>query len=228
MDHRLLRAAVSKSLPPPEKDEERDAKFAARSVASVIKDSGEFWRRYQLARSWEQRELAIRELCGLYVELGANPHLEDSRALANCQRLLHERLQTIARRLQREETRSRSAQNPSSEAGPLDEERHSFGDFAGVTDRLAEQLGLANQLSGGPALVFAYASGQPAGLPDHGPELVRLIESTIQPDFWERNGGAGRIYYYQPLRVIVVGGTTEVHNKLENLLNGLRRLDRAP
>jgi len=76
------------------------------------------------------------------------------------------------------------------------EETPSYGDFSGISDQLAEQMAMANQFTGGPAQVFAYASGRPAGPPDYGPDLVRLIEETIDPDFWERNGGPGRIHYY--------------------------------
>lgn len=71
--------------------------------------------------------------------------------------------------------------------------------------------------------LWNYVGGNSAGpFCDHGPELVRLIESTINPDFWRVNGGNGVIHYYQPLRILVVSGTSQVHDDLTGLLRTLR------
>ena len=193
-----------------------------RSVKSVFEDADAFWKRYRRAEDDEQLVGAVRQMCALYREVVADPRLADSRGLANIQRTLQQRLVAIQKRLQKNQATSDSLEQRTEEQ----EQQASYGDFADVADKLAEQIGLANQMTGGPAQIFAYASGQHAGLPDHGPELVRLIEETVQPDFWERNGGPGRIFYYKPLRVIVVGGTIEVHQNLDHLLRGLRMLDR--
>jgi hypothetical protein len=57
---------------------------------------------------------------------------------------------------------------------------------------------------------------------DHGPELVDLIESVIAPHTWEKNGGFGSIFYFAPLRVIVVRSTGDVHGDVGNVIGNLR------
>lgn len=63
------------------------------------------------------------------------------------------------------------------------------------------------------------AGGQ---LEDNGRELVNLIETILHPDFWQINGGVGTVYYYQPLRILVVRATTTVHEDLTHFLRRLR------
>ncbi|MFP6613621.1 MAG: hypothetical protein VB835_15020, partial [Pirellulales bacterium] len=62
---------------------------------------------------------------------------------------------------------------------------------------------------------------------DHGEDLVELIERVIAPDFWDANGGPGRIVYYKNLKVLVISATSEVHEQIGGgrggLLDKLRR-----
>ncbi len=78
------------------------------------------------------------------------------------------------------------------------------------------------QVSGGPNQLFDYAGGRFAPPWDHGPDLVALITSTIDPAFWRQNGGNGSIHYFRPLRVLVIGATTRVHDDTLGLLMKLR------
>ena len=88
---------------------------------------------------------------------------------------------------------------------------------------LASDMQAIASISGGPINLWSY-TGNPAGpLCDYGPDLVNLIENTISPDSWRRNGGNGIIEYYQPLRIIVVGCSSQVHNEITDLLRTLRR-----
>ncbi len=68
----------------------------------------------------------------------------------------------------------------------------------------------------------ANPRGGGAVMPDHGPLLVALIERTISPDFWDVHGGPGTVFYYRPLRVLVVRATDDVHGQVGGVLTGLR------
>jgi hypothetical protein len=85
---------------------------------------------------------------------------------------------------------------------------------------------LAQQGVGGPA--GAAAGGAFGGAPpianDYGPDLIDLIQTVIAPATWERNGGPGSIYYYRPLRVLVIRQTGEVHDEIGGTIEALRRV----
>jgi hypothetical protein len=54
-------------------------------------------------------------------------------------------------------------------------------------------------------------------------ELVDLIQNTIAPESWQREGGPGTIYIYRPLNALVIRQTGEVHHQIGGLLGALRR-----
>jgi hypothetical protein len=89
---------------------------------------------------------------------------------------------------------------------------------------LTESLALLDQTQGGPG--YLLAMGGRAGPADYGPELVALIEQTINPAFWDVNGGPGSIVYYSPLHCIVVRATSDMHGNVGALLGGLRAAGR--
>ncbi len=60
------------------------------------------------------------------------------------------------------------------------------------------------------------------GPPDNGQALVDLIKRTIAPTTWDDVGGPGSIYYYRPLRVLVIRQTGEVHEKIGGAMGNLR------
>ena len=66
------------------------------------------------------------------------------------------------------------------------------------------------------------AFGGAAGPADWGPDLVDLIERTINPAFWDVAGGPGTIVYYRPLHCLVVRATAEVHGNVGRLIGDLR------
>ena len=91
---------------------------------------------------------------------------------------------------------------------------------------IAQDMHSIISITGGPVKLWQY-TGNPAGpLCDYGPDLVNLIETTINPDFWRRNGGNGIIEYYQPLRIIVVGASSQIQDEISDLLSTLRSNDR--
>ena len=94
--------------------------------------------------------------------------------------------------------------------------------FQHYENMIAQDMQSMTLLTGGPINLWKY-TGNPAGpLCDYGPELVNLIQNTIDPDFWRSNGGNGIIEYYQPLRIIVVGASSQIHDDMTDLLNTLR------
>ena len=58
--------------------------------------------------------------------------------------------------------------------------------------------------------------------PDHGQELVELLEQTIFPDIWEVNDGDASTYFHRPLHALVVRAPGGVHRQTVNVLNQLR------
>jgi hypothetical protein len=90
-----------------------------------------------------------------------------------------------------------------------------------AADALANSLSLASELQFSPVPLMAL--GGAPGPPDFGPDLVDLIERTINPAFWDVVGGPGTIVYYRPLQCLVVTATAEVHGNVGNVLGGLRK-----
>ena len=80
-----------------------------------------------------------------------------------------------------------------------------------AADSLATSLSLLDKSQGGPARLMAFGGGP--GPIDWGPDLVDLIERTINPAFWDVVGGPGSIVYYRPLQCLVVRATAEVHGQ---------------
>ncbi len=61
---------------------------------------------------------------------------------------------------------------------------------------------------------------------ESGEELVEVIQTTIHPDSWERNGGNGTIQYWRQGSRLIIRQTDENHEEIQNLLNQLRRAGR--
>jgi hypothetical protein len=73
--------------------------------------------------------------------------------------------------------------------------------------------------AGGPFVFGGQGFVQPI---DYGPELVELIQRTISPDTWDVNGGNGTVFYYAPLRVLVVRAPAAVHGQVGGVLGQAR------
>ena len=71
-----------------------------------------------------------------------------------------------------------------------------------------------------PAALAVLAAVQPAaGRRDAGWDLVDLIESTISPSTWARNGGNGDIYYWRPGMALVVAAPQGVQEDVGGLID---------
>lgn len=95
-----------------------------------------------------------------------------------------------------------------------------------LADAMERDVYAMSKITGGPVQVWSHVGGNFAPPWDHGPELVALIERTIDPQSWKTNGGDGVIHYYRPLRILVVTASSSVQDDLTNMLRNLRRLSR--
>lgn len=95
-----------------------------------------------------------------------------------------------------------------------------------LTDAMERDIYAMSKFTGGPVQVWSHVGGNFAPPWDHGPELVALIERTIDPQSWKTNGGDGVIHYYRPLRILVVTASSSVQDDVTNMLRNLRRLSR--
>ena len=185
---------------------------------------------------------AVENLIDMYITLRLDDSLGDyeRRRLAGTVR---SRLLRVRERLAREQKRSETAAKDSASdqsllatrahatpSGAQDDDAASrvaarAGRRAAESVAQVSQLVLAQQGALGPA--GQAAAGALAAAPpfagDYGPDLADLIQTVIAPSTWERNGGPGTIYYYRPLRVLVIRQTGEVHNQIGGTLDALRR-----
>lgn len=69
----------------------------------------------------------------------------------------------------------------------------------------------------------AMGGGQPKG-DDYGPELVELIQRTIQPAAWDVNGGPGHIHYWPQQRAMIIAAPQDVHDQVGGVLQQLHRM----
>ena len=219
----LAIAVVLLAAPGNDTAQVEQAKIVAepRPYHEISEDITDLIRREATAKTDAARIAAIEEMSVLYRELKRDPRLEEAPTLQRYKIKLWSRLSKIKNDLKREIARERKRAALRREE-PIAGNQQEVYEEAGRS--LATQMALASYSLGGPAQILARTgSGFGGGtVRDYGERLVELIERTIAPDFWDTNGGPGAIFYYEPLRVLVVRATTEVHHKLGGGLRGLR------
>ena len=178
---------------------------------------------------------AVINLCLLHEELVNDPRLRVNNRLKSFRAMAAARLKKCSKEIElellryekaiakRERDRLDVVVNTSENVVAKQPDELPFEWYAKV---VSDDLRMISDLSGGPINLWKY-TGNPAGpVCDYGPDLVRLIESTINPEFWRRNGGNGIIEYYQPLRILVVTASSKVHDDMSDLLNTMRKIGR--
>lgn len=184
---------------------------------------------------------AIVDLCLLHDQIVNDPRLQTNGQLQGFRAIAADRLKKCRKQIELEMVRAERAAKKQYESAHLGSKRdqardsspadrlssgsstESELDFETCNRWLIEDMYSMTQISGGPIQVWNHVGGNYSGpLCDYGPDLVRLIETTIDPDSWRSNGGAGVIYYYQPLRILVVSASSRVHDDLTDLLQTLR------
>lgn len=69
----------------------------------------------------------------------------------------------------------------------------------------------------------ASAAGGAAAVAASATALINLIQNTIQPESWQVNGGLGTISFFgNPLYVLVIRNTGDVHHQIGGVLPGVR------
>jgi hypothetical protein len=159
---------------------------------------------------------AARELMGLFGQLQHDTQIAPSTCV-QLQAQLRHRLGDLAAQIRRSNKDGRHG-------GPADVP--TVGVPGAKADNLA-QWGVLGQR--GPANPQAM---QGAGVPgaggaaapdDTGADLADLIQTTIAPASWERNGGLGSIYYWFPGRALAIRQTEDVHHQVGAVLGQLRQ-----
>jgi hypothetical protein len=165
------------------------------------------------------RAQIVERMCRLHGEILADARYETSDTLKEYRGRLWSRLRRVQSDLKKQLARVPAK---GAEEAAADDALLANADPAALAaaDSLSASLALLDASQGGPGSLLAF--GGRAGPADYGPDLVDLIERTINPAFWDTNGGPGSIVYYAPLKCLVVRATGEVHGKIGGVLGGLR------
>lgn len=171
------------------------------------------------AKSPAEQAAAVRSMCRLHSEIVRDERYAASDKLKEYRAKLWSRLKKVQSEMKQRLARS---------ADPADKQAAdqaaalaaADATTLAAADSLAASLAILDDAQGSPAMLLAF--GGRAVPPDHGRDLVELIERTINPAFWDVNGGPGTVYYYAPLQCLVVRATTEVHGTVGAGLGALR------
>lgn len=219
--------SVASSTTSPDARGEKMLSTDQRPYHELSSDLKTFMKREALAQSHDDRAAAVFDLCILYEEIKQDPRVADSKTLQRYKALAWSRLTKVKRRLIAELKREEDLAVRAAEKGATATSHTISRMPAEVPLIYANHMTLMGQLVGGPMQVFGQRGAGFRGMSfsDYGPELVELIEKVIAPDFWDTNGGPGRIYYYRPLHALVVTATSELHGKIGGALSTMRAVD---
>jgi len=192
----------------------------ARSRAEWMEDVTEALREQAQGQDIDQPQ-AVMQLISLYQQVAQDTELgttDRNRLMAK----LHSRMMRVSPKLSRDvEIRQARIELISHHA----EQEQQLERLERIReDQLV--LGRWHQALGqviGPGAAGGAGAGAGGGLPDHGEELVELIQTVISPEAWEVHGGPMSIFYFKSRRVLVVSATSEVHEKIGGLGADLRR-----
>jgi hypothetical protein len=173
------------------------------------------------AKNTTRKAAAVRSLCSVHQRLVRDTRYATSDILKEYRGRVWSRLTKIKAELQRQ--LGREAANASQLANAAALAAADASQVAAAAS-LSDSLALLDDLQGGPGPWLARGGGPLVA--DWGPDLVDLIERTINPAFWDVAGGPGTIIYYRPLQCLVVRATAEVHGQIGGLVAELRDVGR--
>jgi hypothetical protein len=185
---------------------------AKRPFHEIQKEMSALFKEESLTKDEAERGRIVRRLCEMHQQIRLDPRHEYAEAMKGYRAQIWARLKRIQADLKNQIARLHKVKAADVGTDP---------EILAAADSLAASLSLLDGTLGGPSALLARGGGARPG--DYGPELVDLIERTINPDFWDVNGGPGTIVYYQPLMCLVVTATGEMHGNVGGLLGGLRR-----
>ncbi len=205
---------AGKSIPKSSAKSAGAASDVRRPFHEIQHELSDLLKREALTKDAAERGELIRRMCVLHGELLRDPRHEYAEAMKGYRTQVWARLKRIQTDLKNQlarAARERKVKEPQVGTDP---------ELLAASDSLAASLNLLDSSLAGPSALLAY--GGQAGPADYGPELVDLIERTINPDFWDTNGGPGTIVYFAPLRCLVITATGEMHQNVGGLVGGLR------
>ncbi len=211
----LLLVAVMATVP--ESPGQTSAPHPQRPYHELSQEMRGVLRQEARATHRSDRAVHIHHLAELFLEVVSDPRIHTSDTLKAYKAQMHKRLRSIKRDLELELIREQKLRRRQSlpEPDPI---------VHAATHSLYQQMSLVDSTLGGPASIFMHPGAQGGGaVSDNGQELIELIQRTINPQFWDVNGGPGTIVYYAPLQALVVRATTEVHGRVGGLAEALRQ-----
>ena len=243
-------AAVSCGFSFPGRYDDAAVETDHRSIGEYRRDVRTFIKNSKSEDAQVERN-AVFNLCELHWELVQDPRFQTSQQIQGFRVVVARRLETYAKDDKKEQLRARRlAKQNKSRSASFGDSSNSIAESSGnvnlnepsskldqaasspvpaeseedkaMYQSSADSYYSLGQLSGGPNQLFGYAGGHLGPPWDHGPELVDLIQNTINPDFWRANGGNGVIHYFRPLQVLVIGASTQVHEDTLDLLYKIR------
>jgi len=196
-----------------------EPKSEPRPFHAIQAEISDLLRREAQAKEPSARAGVVQRMCELHGEILRDSRYVTSDTLAEYRIRLWSRLRRVQADLKQQIARSTDKHD---KQAAEDYAALAAADSTSIAaaDSLAESLAMLDQSQGGPGYLLGF--GGRAVPPDFGQDLVDLIEQTINPAFWDTNGGPGTIVYYAPLRCIVVRATSEVHGNIGGLVGGLR------
>lgn len=195
-------------------------KINGRRFVDIERDMIAAMRKETTAQTFAERAEAIQSLAELHREIVRDARFATSDTLKEFRGKIAVRLISVKSQLQRKLANQTNAarRRPHSPALPAD--NLSATEIETV---ISANVALAAMSMSGPAQTFAQVGGaRGGGIRDDGQALVELIEATINPKFWDVNGGPGSIIYFAPLRCLVVRATDEVHQNVGGVVGALR------
>jgi hypothetical protein len=181
-----------------------------RPLAQIERDVSAALKQEATAKNQAARAAAVQALCDLHATIVSDERHATSDTLKSYRARLWSRLTRVKRELYNEAARQTGHQS--------DQQVESQMRMPAAS--MASALVLADISGGGPTGLLAR--GGAAQTASNAQSLIELIERTIDPDFWDVNGGPGAIVYYAPLQCLVIRATSEVHGKIGGVLGGVR------
>jgi hypothetical protein len=178
-------------------------------------------KRESQSKSLTEKAAAVQAMCDMHAEIVHDRRYATSDVLKEYRSRLWSRLTRIKSDLKQQLGRSNRNKQALDDLAALEAADETA---IAAADALAQSLSLLDYSQGGPGRLLTF--GGRAGPIDWGPDLVDLIERTINPSFWDVVGGPGTIIYYQPLQCLVVRATAEVHGNIGGLIGDVRRAGR--
>jgi hypothetical protein len=207
----LLLAAEERSQADATANGQRENVPPQRLIAEIEREMTTALREEATAKAKSQHGSAVQRLCEIHASIVADPRFATSDTLKTYRAKLWSRLTKIKQDLRRDVAKEigKPAVDPAQEQA-----------LRLSAASMADALSLADSAGGAPTGLLAR--GGAAQIDANAQTLIELIERTIDPDFWDVNGGPGTIFYYPNLQCLVVRATGEVHGKIGGVLGGVR------